>query len=465
MHLIKYNKKEENKMDTHNIKKEEHINRRSFLKGVGALGISAVLPYSINAADLDYAQIDFNASIYENNNAQTIIVYLYGGPSELAGNLTNMTEINTQSQNPYPLDRMTATPHQFWEEAGGDIMENLLSDSKMNLFRTCYRTIDNLKAHGECTSQAQRGKNTNGGAGIIANLASILYHKGAITEPSNTDDIGKSIPFVTMEGESIFFREDDVNLNSFLKPVAFGSDSNNPYKRGGWFNRQLINKDTNATLGQMMDSMAQTFNPEGKIKETFEKRTILEEFTDQINDLELPENVEYPRNTFADRLQLAMKLLISNPHTKIVSMGSPGLGGWDDHSNAVAEYSNRMQDLMSAIDAAVQHMEVAERSNINIVVFGEFGRNVNYNNSEGWDHGNNQNVYWFGGSDYMNHLGIVGETEIYGTGNENRLYTRPTSTSPTFQVFSIAATIYKMYGITNPEILTEGNLPISGLVN
>jgi len=457
-------------MNKYTINQEEHINRRTFLKGVGALGISAVLPYSANAADLDYEQINFDPDIYTDNNAQTIIVYLYGGPSELAGNLTNMTEINAQSQNPYPLNEITATANHFWEEAGGNTMEFLLSNEKMNLFRTCYRTVDDLKAHGECTSQAQRGKNTDGGAGIISNLASILYHKGAITEPTGSDDIGKSIPFVTMEGESILFREDDLNLNSFLKPVAFGSDSDNPYKRNGWFDSHIMNNDTNTTLGQMMDTMAQSFNPEGKIKEAFDKRAILEKFSDEINALELPPGVVYPdNNTFSDRLQLAMKLLIHNPYTKVVSMGSPGLGGWDDHSNAIDNYTDRMQDLMDAIAAAVNHMNVEGRSNINIVVFGEFGRNVNYNNSEGWDHGNNQNVYWFGGSDYMNHLGIVGETEITGTGDTNRLYTRPKNfgqvgESYHFQVFSIAATIYKMYGITNPEILTDNNPPINGLL-
>jgi len=450
-------------MNKHTANQEDHINRRSFLKGVGALGISAVLPYSINAADLDYKDIVFDSDLYSQNNAQTIIVYLYGGPSELGGNLTNIAQINTESQNPYPLNDMTLTANHCWAESGGDVMESLLQNENMNLFRTCYRTVDNLKAHGECTSQAQRGKHNEGGAGIIANLSSILHHKGAIGEPTSEDDIGKSIPFVTMEGESTFFREDDLGLPSFLKPVALGSSSSNPYQRKGWFQKQIINKETNTTLGQMLDEMAQNINPDGKIKEAFDRRETLEKFRDEIEGIESP--VEYPaNNTFADRLEFAMKLLIHNEHTKVVSMGSPGLGGWDDHSNAINKYTDRMQDLMEAIDAAVTHMNTENRTNINIVIFGEFGRNVNYNDSEGWDHGNNQNVYWIGGSDYMNHLGIVGETEVYGTGSNNRLYTRPTSTSPSFQVFSIAATIYKMYGITNPEVLTDGNAPITDLL-
>ena len=452
--------------------KRNNFNRRQFLKGVGALGVSSVLPLTLRGADLDYNSIDFDPGIYSGNNAQTIVVYLYGGPSELAGNMTNIEEISQKSQNPYPLTQeryIKLTQDKFWGNAGGYAMQRMLDSGDMNIFRTCYRTVDNTKAHGECTSQAQRGKDTEGGAGIIANLASVLSHKGVITEPSGTEDIGKSIPFVTMEGESAFFTEDDLNLNPFLKPVAFGSGSDNPYKRGGWYDKRILNHETNSTLGNYFDALAQSYNSSGKIKESFERRVTLEKFADEINKIELPGGIEYPNyNVFADRLKTAMNLLIHNEHTKVVSMGSPGLGGWDDHSNAIDRYTRRMTDLMEAIEVAVAHMKAAGKSNINIVVFGEFGRNVNYNNSLGWDHGNNQNVYWFGGKDYMNRLGIVGETEVSGSGT--RLYNRPknfgtSGSSYSFQVFSIAATIYKMYGITNPEILTHGNYPIRDLLS
>lgn len=457
-------------MKSHFNTPEDHLNRRSFLKGIGALGLSTVLSSHLYAEELNYNEIEFDEDTYLNNNAQTIIIYLYGGPSELAGNLTNFSEINLESQNPYPTNFITPTANNFWSEAGGEIMEKLHTSGEMNLFRTCYRTVDDLKTHGECTVQAQKGKHTETGGGIVANLASILHHKNAISEPTGGDDLGKNIPFVSMEGESTFFSEDDLMLESYLKPVAFGSNSKNPYTRGGWIKNRVINKDTDTTLGQMLDTLAQNFNPEGKIKDAFDKRAVLEQYTEEINNLKLPEGVEYPENsTFADNLEFAMKLLIHNEHTKVVSIGSPGLGGWDDHSNAVNQYTNRMQALMEAIDAAVTHMNVENRTNINIVVYGEFGRNVNYNNSEGWDHGNNQNVFWFGGQDYMNHLGVVGETELFGTGGNNRLYTRPKNygmgdESYHFQVFGIAATIYKLYGITNPEILTEGNPPIEGLL-
>lgn len=453
---------------------EAHFNRRHFLKGLGALGISSILPLSLRSADLDYDSIEFDTSIYENNNAQTIVIFLYGGPSQLAGNMTNIEEISEKSQNPYPLGNeryIKLTQDRFWGNAGGYAMQRMLDAGDMNIFRTCYRTVDDLKAHGECTSQAQRGKDTEGGAGVIANLASILYHKGAITEPSGSDDVGKTIPFVTMEGESTFFSEDDLNLNAFLKPVAFGSGSDNPYKRGGyasWYENIILDHETNSTIGKIFDTIAQKYNRDGKVKESFERRVILEKFADDIHNITLPDGIEYPSdNVFAQRLQTAMNLLIHNEHTKVVSMGSPGLGGWDDHSNAIDRYTARMTQLMEAIESAMAHMKAAGKSNINIVVFGEFGRNVNYNNSLGWDHGNLQNVYWFGGSDYMNRLGIVGETEVEGKGG--RIYQRPkgfetANTSYHFQAFSIAATIYRMYGIKNPEILTNGNAPIRDLL-
>ncbi|MCK5336472.1 MAG: hypothetical protein KAQ67_09920, partial [Gammaproteobacteria bacterium] len=41
--------------------------------------------------------------------------------------------------------------------------------------------------------------------------------------------------------------------------------------------------------------------------------------------------------------------------------------------------------------------EANDTSNIVINIFTDFGRNANLNNSQGWDHGNNQNFYTFGG--------------------------------------------------------------------
>ena len=100
---------------------------------------------------------------------------------------------------------------------------------------------------------------------------------------------------------------------------------------------------------------------------------------------------------------------------------------------------------------------------INIMVFGEFGRNVNLNSALGWDHGNLQNFYVLGGKGYFNHKGVVGETVVDNTGSINRLYLKPKAGSYQFEPMSIAATLYKIYGIDNPETLTNGNKEIDQL--
>ncbi|AKF24219.1 hypothetical protein YH65_01515 [Sulfurovum lithotrophicum] len=455
---------------------EEHIDRRTFMKGLGALGLSSVFPSTLSAAALDYDQIQFDPNIYNDNNAQTIIVYLTGGAAEFAGNLTNLDEINSASQNPYPLPSMTPTQNNCWLEAGGDSIEKLLANGDMNLFRTCFRTFDDSRSHGVCSSQAQYGQATQGTSGIVTNIASILYNKGAVTEPTANDEIGKNFPFVSMESTiSPLYAKGGIDLPSFLEPVIFDSKSaiKNPYARSSspLINR-ILNTQTEETIDNLLDTQATQTNTPGTIQDNFDKRAILAQYTDELNAIPLPEGVSYPaHNEYADKLQLAMKLLIHNAHTKVVTIGAiGGLGGWDDHQNALAQYSNRMKQLLSALDAAVTHMNAAARTNINIVVFGEFGRNLNYNNAAGWDHGNNQNVYWIGGKDYMNQMGIVGETELYTTGEPDRLYNRPKNfgqegESYHFQVFSIAATLYNIYGITNPEILTDNNMPIDGLLS
>jgi uncharacterized protein (DUF1501 family) len=89
------------------------------------------------------------------------------------------------------------------------------------------------------------------------------------------------------------------------------------------------------------------------------------------------------------------------------------------------------------------------------MVFGEFGRNVNLNSANGWDHGNLQNFYVLGGKGYFNHKGVVGETIVENTGQINRLYLKPKSGTYQFEPMSIAATLYKIYGIENPETLTD----------
>lgn len=91
--------------------------------------------------------------------------------------------------------------------------------------------------------------------------------------------------------------------------------------------------------------------------------------------------------------------------------------------------------------------------NIIIHVHGDFGRNVNLNGSMGWDHGNNQNLYAFGGAAIRPGAPgkIVGRIERFGTSGQNRQFTRPTTPSYQAEPLSIASTVYSCFGIQNPD--------------
>ena len=117
-----------------------------------------------------------------------------------------------------------------------------------------------------------------------------------------------------------------------------------------------------------------------------------------------------------------------------------------------------MENLFATLYSAMAHLKaVGKDGKINIMVFAEFGRNVNLNSANGWDHGNLQNLYVLGGKDYFNHKGVVGETVVDVTGKLNRLWLKPKQGTYWFEPISIASTLYKLYGIENPEVLTGGN--------
>ena len=82
------------------------MNKRNFLKSVAALGGSALLPSSINPLSMykaASAAVDYSSAtvVAPAVMPQVINIFLYGGPSELSGNLSNIVDINNNSQNPY----------------------------------------------------------------------------------------------------------------------------------------------------------------------------------------------------------------------------------------------------------------------------------------------------------------------------------------------------------------------------
>ncbi len=446
------------------------MQRREFIKLSMAAGAAILLPNTSYAADLDLSQINFSSGINNTNNAQTIMIFMYGGASQLGGNLTNIDEIKNASQSNYDnyFRGITKTANNCWQEAGGTHMETLLANGDMTLFRCCFSQVreeNNNKAHGSCTVQNQKGSFDDDSAGIVANLAQILEANGIVNE--NT-----IMPFVTLEGESKFYAEGSTPLNSFLKPVGLDEDLDNPYSRYSrdWRyytreEREIEGYNTNengfdAALYTKMDTLAQQNNQAGKIKDAFARRGSLDSFIDDISTSVTPELGEdaYPTNNrFSDKIETAVKVLVKNPDTKVITIGTGGLGGWDDHNEA-RDYVSRTESLFRTLKSAMAHIKAeGKEQNINIMVFGEFGRNVNLNSALGWDHGNLQNFYVLGGKGYFNHKGVVGETVVDNSGSINRLYLKPKSGTYQFEPLSIAATLYKIYGIENPEILTNNN--------
>ena len=451
------------------------MKRRNFIKLSLLTGTAVLLPSFSYSKDLDLSEIVFSKEVHDSNQAQTIIIFMYGGASQLGGNLSNIDEIKQASQSDYNYFRgITKTENNCWQEAGGTHMEKLIADGDMTLFRCCYSKVreeSNNKAHGLCTMQNQKGSFDENSAGIVANLAQIL-------EKNNIVNKNSLMPFITFEGESKFYSEGKEPLNSYLKPVGINENLDNPYSR---YERDWIyytaqeraipkyndrEEGFNAALYAKMDTLAQTNNETGSIKNAFARRASLNSFIKNIAESTTPDlgDDAYPQNNkFAKKLETAIKILAHNQDTKTITIGTGGLGGWDDHNEA-RDYVSRTESLFKSLVSAMAHIKAeGKENNINIMVFGDFGRNVNLNSALGWDHGNLQNFYVLGGKGYFNHKGVVGETILENTGQFNRLYLKPKQGTYQFEPLSIAATLYKIYGVENAKVLTDENNPINQL--
>jgi hypothetical protein len=425
------------------------MQRRDFLKTLSVVAASVLVPINLKADSfvVDVSKVEFDKNIFLKNNPQVIMIFLTGGASELAGNLTNLEEINNLSVYKYELNN-SVTEHSFWDKAGGNEMERMLNSGDMNIFRTCFRKEENdLRSHGVNSLENRKAindhKNISSHPAIFATIGKVLSDNGLVTKDS-------IMPFIEINGETGFFATGDYfNVPSFVKPVCFNARLKNYFKEKSY---SFITKEQMDTLSNLANSI----NQKDDFALSLENSSKASEFVENLKQIETPQGVEYPEGEFSRGIKTAMNILINNPDTRAVAIGGAGLGRWDDHSFAFTTYIPRMRNLMKAIEAAVKHMKMANKDNISIWVFSEFGRNVNLNSANGWDHGNNQNLYIFGGKRYLNQLGIVGETEPFGDAKENRLYLKPKEGSYWFEPYSIGATIYKIFGIKNPEVLTGG---------
>lgn len=430
------------------------MNRRRFLKLSLASSASMFLPHFAQSAPLSAINnVQFDNTIYSANQPQIIMVFLYGGASELSGNFTNFNTFSQLSQSSYQdhfgSQYLRATSRGFWEAAGGEIMEELVDSGDLSVMRTCYSAVrerENNRSHGSCVMQNQRGSFDEYTSGIFATLAEILKRNGKITPDS-------FMPILSMEGNSGFFDSGGLPLDYYLKPLHINENLNNPYKRSH-----------EPSYADKMDKLAQSLNPDGKIKEAFTKRTALEAFINSIDDTD-PAEANYPsNNSFAAKLKTSIDIMVQNRETKIISTGSGGLGGWDDHNDA-ENYLDRMENLFEALRSANIHLKsVDPQGHISILVMGEFGRGVNLNSAMGWDHGNLQNLFVLRGQRFFNSLGAYGHTTVNNTGRVNRLYLKPANGSYWFEPLAVASTIYSIFGVRNPSTLCDGISPISPLI-
>lgn len=121
------------------------MNRREFLRSASILGFMLSNPGLLYASESKLRQLihDIQGQVnYQKPSVwpvKWISIYLYGGPSELAGNLTNIEEIDFNSQNPYPdylvpsRDGSGVTKNFFWANAGGNDMESLIALSLIHI--------------------------------------------------------------------------------------------------------------------------------------------------------------------------------------------------------------------------------------------------------------------------------------------------------------------------------------------
>ena len=447
------------------------MKRREFLKsGLGVAVASAISP-SLLWADiipddkrvpLPLDEVTFDANLFADNDAQTIIVFLSGGMSDVVGNMSHIPQIirDDLSQRSYPEALLTATTNGFWKEAGGEFLEQLLASGHLNLFRTCYQH-DPIQAHGINQKRYMHGNGVGYDSGIVATLMHVLHRNGVIPE-------GARLTNVAVDGGNVRLLQDfgtSTPLPGYLRPASFNRNFDNPYnyKRDERGQVDLGDYSANerfngANFDTRLNALMQKHNHYDALSDVFNRRKEISDFIEQVRNLTLP--VDYPDTIDGRKFETAMRILTNNPDTRVVSI-TAGHSGWDDHSDAIRLHQPRAYELFEAIHTAMQHADALGRENINIVLFGDFGRNMNLNSSMGWDHGNNQVVYWFGGRTLFNRLGVVGETELHVWMRKGRLYSRPAPGSYQFPPYSIASTIYSLYGITNPEVLTGGS-PVIG---
>lgn len=492
------------------------MKRREFIKNLGGFG---ALPMGLTMsafpnlakADIDLAEVGFNNSKAPSTMPQVIDVYLYGGPSELNGNLTNIGDINQRSQNPY-TDVFGAgilksvdqggqiTKNNCWVDAGGLEIESMLANNQMSLYRNMCRTKQFAGSHAPAIYMNLAGAPNYAinMSGIGTRLASFLMAYRSQFENkipladgtlfSSIDDI--FVPFASFgdQRQSRAFLGTEMLPKKF-REVILGAGLDNPFKQESI----SIAKPgiTDSYFSYMRDILANTVYSDKftKVNDSIESIDRLAVFMDNLaNGGNVPSSANYPAGyALGQNIKSAVNLALNNPSSFYIAVNGGSVADWDNHNNAQARFVERSLNLMKSLQAACNHIRDFNMSqlttygrprtttnNIVINVYGDFGRRTNLNNSLGWDHGNCQNFYTLMGSDLRpDGLGkIVGETQLVGTPKTNEQFNSPLrfnsgagdSFVDTHMVENnaVAATTYGYFGADNTLPLTGGISSISG---
>lgn len=515
------------------------MNKRNFLKSIAALGGSALLPSSLNPLSMyktASAAVDYSAAtvVAPPVMPQVINIFLYGGPSELSGNLSNIQEIEDNSQNSYAagfggnillndVDGTGAngwiTKNGFWRGtartndnfhldnngAGGRAMQFMLENGHMSVYRTLFKKLDGTRSHRESLLQSFKGSlDIEGSAGVGTKIAATLYqHRDkfqgttVLADGSPITDIVNDttmlLPFVSFEGDTRAYQQDpDFQIPLLFRGITLDEGFDNPFSRSAPANgvsndalNDLAGIIRTAEYDARFDKAANSFNLRNELD------TKIGAIDAQSSDANLPilpagadadsigipggGQLSYPNNNrYSARIRAAVTLALVNPSSVYITVGG-GLGGWDDHNNGTQNYERRMNDLFEVMKVAMLHIKYfnantlngvprTTKDNIAINMFGDFGRRVNLNGNQGWDHGNNQNLFTFGGAGVRKGgttpdtvaLGkVVGSTVRVGQPLTNNQVTEPAPDSYTAEPMSVAATVFSYFGVQDPELLTR----------
>jgi len=539
------------------------MNRRLFLKALATVTGGAILPQTVSLSSLSSMYKQANAAINYtsvNLNApsvmpQVINIFLYGGPSELAGNLSNIADIEQNSQskytgffpgiltpqgqpsdpdnNPARLDG-SVTPGGFWGSnlsgtgtdnglgAGGDDMQFLVDQGHMSVYRTMMKRKNTSQSHRESILMSQKGSlDIDFAAGFGFKLAALISENRALYEGTTAladgtgapiSDVEKLVmPFVSvLDGDTrIFDKDSKVTVPLLFNGISANSDLDNPFSRPTSSDGRVADPTEDAMFEAMAQkTISQSTKDYSEVIEAFKLRQELADAMGTFDGafdtggagLNLPlltdtddiaanggNALVYPNTSIGRSLRAAVTLAVENPGTLFTTVGG-AFGGWDDHNNGVDRYPRRMREVFEALRVAMMHIKYTNNAatpinglsrptdNIIINVFGDFGRRVNLNTSLGWNHGNNQNFYTLGGArpglrtdtggfGPQGGLGkIVGKTVRTGNAGEDRQFTEPATNSYEFEPMSVAANIYKYFGVdyasnpisaSNPDPLTS----------